>query len=117
MRGSHKEEIDCENLTNHELNDKFQQMMSNHVQDFVTTFGEAMDKLDGMEKKFDTNMNAKFNEVLSRLPPPAAASVPLQPQQRLRARRVLVNQMQNFVGITPPAAAPPADTTEVSVAE
>ena len=58
MPGSHDEEIDWENLTNQELYDKFQQMMSQQVQGFLTTFGEAMEKLDGMEQKFDTKMNA-----------------------------------------------------------
>ncbi|KAI4981125.1 hypothetical protein ZWY2020_021610 [Hordeum vulgare] len=77
-----------------------------------------MDKLEGMEKKFDTKMNAKFNEVLARLPPPVATSVPLQPQPlRLRARRAR-GQVQNFgVVATTTAAAPPAATAEVSMAE
>ncbi|KAI5022054.1 hypothetical protein ZWY2020_058784 [Hordeum vulgare] len=122
MPASHDEEIDWENLTNRELHDKFQRMMSDQVQDFVTTFREAMDKLEGMDKKFNTKMNAKFNEVLARLPAPAAASVPLQPQpQRLRARRVPVGQVQNFGVVATTAAAlaapPPTATTEVSMAE
>ncbi|RLL25515.1 hypothetical protein D9K95_16590, partial [Klebsiella pneumoniae] len=101
MPGSHDEEIDWENLTNQELYDKFQQMMSQQVQGFLTTFGEAMEKLDGMEQKFDTKMNAKFNEVLARLPPPAIASVPLQPQQRRRPGRVPLGHVQPFIGLDP----------------
>ena len=96
MPGSHDEEIDWENLTNQELYDKFQQMMSQQVQGFLTTFGEAMEKLDGMEQKFDTKMNAKFNEVLARLPPPAT-SVPLQPQQRRRPGRVPLGDRKSVV--------------------
>ena len=78
-----------------------------------------MEKLEGMEKKFDTKMNAKFNEVLARLPPPVAAVVSLQPKQRLRARRVPLGQVQNFGVVAPtiaagPSTAPPCATTEVS---
>ena len=117
MPGSHDEEIDWENLTNQELYDKFQQMMSQQVQGFLTTFGEAMEKLDGMEQKFDTKMNAKFNEVLARLPPPAIASVPLQPQQRRRPGRVPLGHVQPFIGLDPPTAAAGAGAGAAAAAE
>ena len=69
-------------MTHKELHDNFQQMMADQVQDFVTSLGEAMEKLDGLEKTFDTKLDAKFNEVLARLPPPAAANVPVQQQHQ-----------------------------------
>ena len=78
-------------MTNKALYDKFQQMMADQVQDFVTNFGEAMEKLDGLEKTFDTKMDAKFNEVLARLPPPAAVPIPFE----RRARRVPLGHAQH----------------------
>ena len=78
MTGSQADELDWENMTNKELHDKFQQMMGEQVQDVLNGFGEAMEKLDGFEKTFDTKLEAKFNEVLARLPPPPAA--PVAPQ-------------------------------------
>ena len=80
MTGSQANEINWDGMTNKELHDKFQQMMADQVQDVVTSLGEAMEKLGDLEKTFDTKMDAKFNEVLARLPPPAAASIPLQQQ-------------------------------------
>ena len=84
MPGSQANETDSENLTNKELHDKFQQMMSGQVQDVLNRFDEAMEKIDGMEKKFETKLDNKFNESLARLPPPpsAAPNVPLQQQQQ-----------------------------------
>ena len=50
MAGSQADEIDWENLTNKELHDKFQQMMSGQVEDVLNRFEEAMEKIDGIEK-------------------------------------------------------------------
>ena len=84
MPGSQVDETDWENLTNKELHDKFQHMMSEQVQDVLNTFDEAMEKIDGMEKTFETKLNNKFNELLARFPPPppAAPNAPLQQQQQ-----------------------------------
>ena len=49
MPGSQADEIDWENLSNKELHDKFQQMMTEQVQDVLNNFEEAMEKIDGME--------------------------------------------------------------------
>ena len=90
MPGSQADETDWENLTNKELHDKFQQMMSGQVQDVLNRFEEAMEKIDGMEKTFETKLDNRFNELLARLPPPqpAAPNAPLQQQQqRLPPRR------------------------------
>ena len=50
MVGSQAGETDWENLTNKQLHDKFQQMMSGQVQDVLNRFDEAMEKIDGIEK-------------------------------------------------------------------
>ena len=84
MPGSQADETDWENLTNKELHDTFQQMMSVQVQDVINRFEEAMEKIDGMEKTFETKLDNKFNELLARLPPPAAPAAPLQQQQQQR---------------------------------
>ena len=53
MAGSQADEIDWENMTNKELHDKFQQMMSGHVEDVLNRFEEAMEKIDGIENDKD----------------------------------------------------------------
>ena len=84
MPGSQAEETDWENMMNKDLHDKFQQMMSEQVQDMLNRFEEAMEKIDGMEKTLETKLDKKFNEFLARLPPPppAAPNAPLQQQQQ-----------------------------------
>ena len=92
MAGSQADETDWENLTNKQLHDKFQQMMSGQVQDVLNRFDEAMEKIDGIEKAFETKIDNKFNELLAHLPPPAAPAAPLQQQQPHLQRR-LPNQV------------------------
>ena len=90
MPGSQADETDWENMTNKDLHDKFQQMMSGQVQDVLNRFEEAMEKIDGMEKTFETKLDKKFNEFLARLPPPppAAPNAPLQQQQQQQQQRL-----------------------------
>ena len=75
MAGSQADETDWENKTNKELHDKFQQIMSGQVQDVLNRFEEAMQKIDGMEKTFETKLDNKFNELLTHLPPPPPAAL------------------------------------------
>ena len=111
MAGSDSDVIDWENLTNKELHDKFAQLVTEHVQELDTRFGEAMDKIDGFEKTFNTKLDTKFNELLARLPPPPAAQ--RQPGTVGRARRVLIDQGENSAAApTVTAAAAPAFATE-----
>ena len=71
-----------DNMTNQELHDKFAQLMSTQVHDIETRFAEAVDKLEGVEKMIDAKLDAKFHEVLARLPPLGRARrVPLPPGQ------------------------------------
>ena len=57
MAGSQVDETDWEYMTNMELHDKFQQMMTEQVQDVLNNFEEAMDKITGFEKTFETKLN------------------------------------------------------------
>src|ERR1044072_3317143 len=70
-----QEAPDWENMTKQELHDKFAQMMTEQVHDIESRFAEA---IDGVEKLIDTKLDAKFTELIARLPPQAAA-VPAQP--------------------------------------
>ena len=53
--------------------------MSGQVQDVLNRFDEAMEKIDGIEKTFETKLDSKFNELLEHFPqpPPAAPIAPL----------------------------------------
>ena len=125
MVGSQADETDWENLTNKQLHDKFQQMMSGQVQDVLNRFEEAMEKIDGMEKTFETKLDNRFNELLARLPPPppAAPNAPLQPQQQhrrpphreralRRATRVPLALGQTVGAAVDTSVAPAADAEE-----
>jgi len=105
MPGSHDEVARdapaWENMTNKELHDKFAQMMSEQVFDIETRFTEA---IDGVEKMIDTKIDAKFTELIARLPTQPAAA-PAQPPPPRRARRILFPG-GHAAGIgAPPAAA------------
>ena len=94
MAGPQACEIDWENVTK-ELHDKFQQMMSGQVEDGLNRFEEAMERIDGIEKDFETKLDNNFNELLARLPqpPPAAPIAPLQQQQQQQQQHRLPNQV------------------------
>ena len=68
-------------------------MMSGQVQDVLNRFEEAMEKIDGIEKTFETKLDNKFNELFTRLPPPprVAPVAPLQQQEQQQRR--LPNQV------------------------
>ena len=40
-------------------------------QDVMASFGKAMEKMDDIKKSIDTKLDAKFDELLKRLPQPA----------------------------------------------
>ena len=120
MVGSQADETVWENMTNKELHHKFPQMMSGQVEDVLNRFEEAMEKIDGIEKAFETKLDNKFNELLARLPrpPPATPNAPLQQQQRRlpnqvgRAQHVPIDPGQNS-GAAVDASTTPAATAEV----
>ena len=94
MAGPRADEIDWENMTKKELHDKFQQMLSQQVEDIMATSGKPLERIDDVEKTIDTKLDAKFDEVLACLPqpPPAAPVAPLHQQQQQQQHR-LPNQV------------------------
>src|SRR3954469_26021462 len=118
MPGSQADETNWENLTNKELHDKFQQMMSGQVQDVLNRFEEAMEKIDGIETAFETKLDNKFNELLARLPPPppAAPNAPLQQQQQLPPHRETALHRATHVPLQPGQATGAAVDTSVAPA-
>ena len=122
MVGSQADETDWENLTNKQLHEKFQQMMTEQVQDVLNNFEEAMEKITGLEKTFETKLDSKFNELLVRFPqpPPSAPNAPLQ-QQLLpprretalrRASRVLLQPGQTVGTAVDTSVAPAGDVED-----
>ena len=107
-------------MTNKELHDKFHQMMTEQVQDVLNNFEEAMDKIAGFEKTFDTKIDNKFNEVLARLPQPPpvtpAAPLPQQQQQRLPPRRETALRRASCVPLEPAQTVRAAVDTSVAPA-
>ena len=98
--------------------------MSGQVQDVLNRFEEAMEKIDGIEKTFETKLDNKFNELLTRFPqpPPAAPIAPLRwqqqrplPNQYGRAKRVPLEDGQTSGAVVPgvDASVAPTATAEV----
>src|SRR3954462_7923889 len=110
-----QEAPDWENMTNQELHDKFAQMMTEQVHDIESRFAEV---IDGVEKMIDTKLDAKFTELIARLPPQAAAApaqpavAPAQPPLRQRARRLFFADTQAS-GLGALAAADAAAASDV----
>ncbi len=71
---SSTDSVDPENMTSKELHAHFNQLFVGHAQDIETRFAEQADKIDGLETSFTTQLEAKFQELLGRLPPPAPAA-------------------------------------------
>ena len=106
----------------------------------MASFGKAMEKMDGIEKSIDTKLDAKFDEILKRLPQPTlcrdtvgrAQRVPIEPGQNSGATATAVgasvapavtaevedyyedevHQNQNYVQ---PPAPPPAGRPQVYI--
>jgi len=121
MTGPQADEVDWENMTNKELHDKFQQMWGQQVEDVMASFGKAMERMDDIEKSIDTKLDAKFDEILKRLPPPSTApAAPLQQHQQPplrhntagRAQRIPFEPGQSFAAAVDVSVAPAA-TAEV----
>ena len=53
-------EIDWENMMKKELHDKFQQLLTQQVEDVMATFEKALERIDDVEKTIDTKLDAKF---------------------------------------------------------
>jgi hypothetical protein len=94
MIGTAKDDVDLEKMTSAELHAHFTRLLVGLAQDVDTCFGDvdsklfdAMEKIGGLEASFNAKLDAKFQEVLARLPPqpqsgvhaPHARHVPLVP--------------------------------------
>jgi hypothetical protein len=105
MTGTTKKDVDPEKMKNAELHAHFTQLLVGRAHDMDTRLGDedsnlsnVMEKIDGLETAFNTKLDAKFQEVLARLPP--------QPQPGIHvphARRVAL-------------ASPPASTVIAAAA-
>jgi hypothetical protein len=51
-------------------------LLSDHMQDVDKHFSNTMEQLEGVESTFTAKLDAKFQEVLARLPPPPPARAP-----------------------------------------
>jgi hypothetical protein len=76
MTGTMKEDVDPEKITNAELHAHFTELLVGRAHNMDTRLGDvdsklfdAMEKIDGLEEAFNTKLDAKFQEVLARLPP------------------------------------------------
>jgi hypothetical protein len=94
MTGTTKDDVDSEKMTSAEVHAHFTLLLVGHAQDVDTRLGDVdsklsstIDKIAGLEASFNTKLDAKFQEVLARLPPqpqpgvhvPHARHVPLVP--------------------------------------
>ena len=96
--------------------------MTEQVQDVLNNFEEAMEKITGLEKTFETKLDNRFNELLARLPPLAAPAATLQQQQRRlpprretslrRASRVPLQPGQTAGAAVDTSVAPTADAED-----
>jgi hypothetical protein len=59
-----------------EIQENFNKLITDHIQDVDKHFVDTMEQLTGLEASFTTKMGAKFQEVLARLPPAQAAGAP-----------------------------------------
>src|SRR4051812_45936418 len=67
-------------MTNEELHAHFSELLVSRAEDVDTRLGEfdakltnVVDKIDGLEKSFNAKLDARFKELLNRLPAPAPA--------------------------------------------
>src|SRR3954470_13870030 len=109
-------------MTNQELHAHFSELLVGRAEDVDARLGEfdtkltnAMDKIDGLEKSFNDKLDARFKEVLARLPAPAPAPAPLAP--RHGARRIpITGQTAGSAAAAPQAATAAADAPQTSAA-
>src|SRR6266536_2748445 len=117
MTGRQADEVDWENMTNKELHDKFQQMWGKQVEDVMASFGQAMERMDDIEKTIDTKLDAKFEEVLKRLPPPSPApAAPLQQHKQQPPRRNTAGRAQRIPLVLGQSSGAAATAVDASVA-
>ncbi|KAK1617425.1 hypothetical protein QYE76_022942 [Lolium multiflorum] len=97
--------VDPDKMTNTEMHAHFLHLLGGHTTDVDGRLGDvdakltdALDKIDGLEAAFNSKLDAKFQELLTRLPPPRV-------NVQRRARRVPRADVP--AGTAPAAAAAP----------
>jgi hypothetical protein len=77
MTGTTMDAVDPSKMTNNELHAHFTQLLGGHAHDVDARLGDvdakltySLDKIDGLEAAFNSKLDAKFQEVLARLPQP-----------------------------------------------
>ena len=105
MTGPTPAAVDPAKMTSEQLHAHFTHLLGGHARDVDARIGDvdakltdALDKLDGLETAFNSKLDAKFQELLTRLPPP-------RDNVRRRARRVPLADVP--AGTAPAAAAAP----------
>jgi hypothetical protein len=90
MTGNTKEDVDPEKMTNTKLHAHFTQLLVGRAHDMDTRLGDvdsklsdAMQKIDGLEAAFNAKLDAKFQEVLARLPPQPQPGVHVPRERRI----------------------------------
>src|SRR3954462_10670725 len=104
-------------MTNEELHAHFSELLVSRAEDVDTRLGEfdakltnAVDKIDGLEKSFNAKLDARFKELLNRLPAPASAPTH-------GARRIpITGRTAGSAAAAPPAATAAADAPQTSAA-
>ncbi|KAK1649222.1 hypothetical protein QYE76_067027 [Lolium multiflorum] len=97
--------VDPDKMTNAEMHAHFTHLLGGHATDVDGRLGDvdakltdALDKIDGLEAAFNSKLDAKFQEFLTRLP---------QPRDNVRRRARRVPRAEVPAGTAPAAAAAP----------
>ncbi|KAK1648895.1 hypothetical protein QYE76_066700 [Lolium multiflorum] len=79
LAGTESANVDPDKMTNAEMHAHFLHLLGGHATDVDGRLGDvdakltdALDKIDGLEAAFNSKLDAKFQELLTRLPPPRA---------------------------------------------
>src|SRR3954469_19759677 len=111
-------------MTNQELHAHFSELLVGFVEDvdapleeFDTKLNNAMDKIDGLEKSFNDNLDARFKEVLDRSSALAPAPTPAPLAPRHGARRIpITGHTAGSVAAASQAATGAAEAPQTSTA-
>jgi hypothetical protein len=89
-------------------------LLSDHMQDVDKHFSDTMEQLEGLESTFTARLDAKFQEVLARLPPPPPSRVPPPQSTRVAPTLTFLGRAQHV--LKPPAQTSTAGTATAGVA-
>jgi hypothetical protein len=84
-------------------------LLSDHMQDVDKHFSDTMEQLEGLETTFTAMLDAKFQEVLARLPRPPPAHAPLPQPTRVAPPPTVLGHAQRILN-------PPAQTSATGTA-